>query len=92
MKKFKITNHINLASSILGSKIYEFTDQFFGKASRLIKDENPIFKDGVYDSHGKWMDGWETRRKRDKGNDYVIIKLGIPYVCNISSVTNFCLL
>ena len=78
MKKFKITNHINLASPILGSKIYEFSDQFFGKASRLIKDENPIFKDGVYDSHGKWMDGWETRRKRDKGNDYVIIKLGIP--------------
>ena len=78
MKKFKITNHINLVSPILGSKIYEFSDQFFGKASRLIKDETPIFKDGVYDSHGKWMDGWETRRKRDKGNDYVIIKLGIP--------------
>ena len=78
MNKFKITNHINLASPILGSKIYKFSDQFFGKASRLIKDEKPIFKDEVYDSHGKWMDGWETRRKRDKGNDYVIIKLGIP--------------
>ena len=78
MNKFKITNHINLASPILGSKIYKFSDQFFGKASRLIKDENPIFKEGVYDSNGKWMDGWETRRKRDKGNDYVIIKLGIP--------------
>jgi allantoicase len=51
---------------------------FLERPSRLIKDENPIFKDGVYDSHGKWMDGWETRRKRDKGNDYVIIKLGIP--------------
>ena len=57
MNKFKITNHINLASPILGSKIYKFSDQFFGKASRLIKDENPIFKEGVYDSNGKWMDG-----------------------------------
>ena len=78
MNKFKITNNINLVSPVLGSKIYQFSDQFFGKASRLIKDEKPIFKDGVYDSNGKWMDGWETRRKRDKGNDYVIIKLGIP--------------
>ena len=50
MKKFKITNHINLVSPILGSKIYEFSDQFFGKASLLIKDENPIFKEGVYDN------------------------------------------
>ncbi|MDC1060023.1 allantoicase [Alphaproteobacteria bacterium] len=78
MNKFKITNHINLASPILGTKIYKFSDQFFGMASRLIKDEKPIFKDEVYDSHGKWMDGWETRRKREKGNDYLIIKLGIP--------------
>ena len=80
MKKFKITNHINLASPILGTKIYKFSDQFFGMASRLIKDEKPIFKDEVYDSHGKWMDGWETRRKRDKGNDYVIIKLGLSLI------------
>ena len=78
MNKFKIKNHINLASPILGTKIYKYSDQFFGKAVRLIDDEHPIFKDGIYDSNGKWMDGWETRRKRDKGNDYVIIKLGIP--------------
>jgi allantoicase len=78
MNNFKIKNHINLASPILGTKIYKYSDQFFGKAARLINDENPIFKDGIYDSNGKWMDGWETRRKRDKGNDYVIIKLGIP--------------
>ena len=78
MSKFKIKNHINLASPILGTKIYKYSDQFFGKAARMINDENPIFKEGIYDSNGKWMDGWETRRKRDKGNDYVIIKLGIP--------------
>ena len=78
MNKYKIKNYINLASPVLGSKIYKFSDQFFGNASRLIKDEDPVFKEGVYDKHGKWMDGWETRRKRDAGNDYVILKLGIP--------------
>jgi allantoicase len=36
----------------------------------------PIFKEGVFDKHGKWMDGWETRRKRSKGHDYLILKLG----------------
>jgi allantoicase len=26
---------------------------------------------------GKWMDGWETRRKRIAGHDWCIIKLGL---------------
>ena len=77
-KKFLIKNSINLASPTLGTKIYSFSDQFFGKASRIIKDNKPIFKEGVFDINGKWMDGWETRRKRIPGNDYVIIKLGKP--------------
>ena len=78
MNKYKIKNHINLTSPIIGSEIYKFSDQFFGDALRLIKDEDPVFKEGIYDKHGKWMDGWETRRKRTKGNDYVIVKLGMP--------------
>ena len=36
------------------------------------------FKEGIFDKHGKWMDGWETRRRRSKGYDYLIIKLGRP--------------
>ena len=78
MNKFKVKNYINLVSPILGSKIYSCTDQFFGAASRMLSDNPPIFKENVYDKHGKWMDGWETRRKRTKGNDYCIIKLGKP--------------
>ena len=31
-----------------------------------------------FDKYGKWMDGWETRRKRAKGHDYLILKLGKP--------------
>ena len=37
-----------------------------------------FFKEGIFDNHGKWMDGWETRRKRIPGNDYLVIKLGKP--------------
>ena len=78
MSKFKVKNYINLASPILGTKIYSYSDQFFGAASRMLNENSPIFKENVYDKHGKWMDGWETRRKRNKGHDYLILKLGKP--------------
>ena len=76
MNKFKVKNYINLASPTLGTKIYSYSDQFFGAASRMLNENSPIFKENVYDKHGKWMDGWETRRKRIEGNDFCIIKLG----------------
>ena len=67
---------IDLAQSRLGSKVVFKTDEFFASASRIINPMPPIFKEGVFDKHGKWMDGWETRRKRSKGHDYLILKLG----------------
>jgi len=69
---------INLAQSRLGSKIVYKTDEFFAPAKRIISPWPPVFKEGVFDKHGKWMDGWETRRKRNKGHDYLILKLGKP--------------
>ena len=69
---------IDLAQSRLGSKIVYKTDEFFAPAKRVISPWPPIFKEGVFDKHGKWMDGWETRRKRTKGHDYLILKFGKP--------------
>jgi len=69
---------IDLAQSRLGSKVVFKTDEFFASANRIINPLPPIFKEGVFDTHGKWMDGWETRRKRKKGHDYLIVKLGKP--------------
>lgn len=37
-----------------------------------------MFKADLYTDCGKWMDGWETRRRRSPGHDWCIIKLGIP--------------
>lgn len=34
----------------------------------------------MFTLYGKWMDGWETQRKRIPGHDWCIIKLGIPGV------------
>ena len=69
---------IDLAQPRLGSKIIFKTDDFFASANRIINPTSPIFKDGFFDKNGKWMDGWESRRKRTTGNDYLIIKLGRP--------------
>ncbi|XP_069109537.1 allantoicase-like isoform X2 [Argopecten irradians] len=37
-----------------------------------------MFKEGLFTEFGKWMDGWETRRKRMAGHDWCIIQLGLP--------------
>ena len=69
---------IDLAQPRLGAKIIYKTDDFFASANRIINPTDPIFKVGVFDKHGKWMDGWESRRKRTEGHDFIIIKLGKP--------------
>jgi len=78
MKKFINGKMMNLAEPRLGSKVIFKTDDFFASANRIINPNPPIFKEGVFDKHGKWMDGWETRRRRKKGHDYLILKLGKP--------------
>ena len=67
---------IDLAQPRLGTKVIYKTDDFFASANRIISPTIPIFKEGVFDKHGKWMDGWESRRKRTSGHDYIILKLG----------------
>ncbi len=66
----------NLASPRFGSRVASASDEFFGAKERLIFDAPPVFISDKYDDHGKWMDGWESRRKRNEGHDWCIIELG----------------
>jgi len=78
-KKIIFTNGlIDLAQPRLGSKVIFKTDDFFASAHRIINPSTPVFKEGLFDKNGKWMDGWESRRKRTSGHDFLIIKLGKP--------------
>src|SRR2546430_15480898 len=52
--------------------------KFFPQKENLLKATPPILIEGKYTSHGKWMDGWETRRRRTLGYDWCIIRLGLP--------------
>ncbi|MEJ2128595.1 MAG: allantoicase [Woeseiaceae bacterium] len=71
---------IQLEQPRLGTRVTHASDEFFAAKERLIDPNNPVFIEGKYDEHGKWMDGWESRRKREPGHDYCIIRLGIPGV------------
>jgi allantoicase len=71
-----VTTSINLASPRLGSEAVYATDDFFADKSRLLIDAAPEFIANKYDEHGKWMDGWESRRRRGPGHDFCIVRLG----------------
>ena len=62
----------------LGTRVTFASDEFFAAKERLIQPGNPAFVPERYDDHGKWMDGWESRRRRTPGNDFCIIRLGVP--------------
>ncbi|MFQ5522161.1 MAG: allantoicase [Acidimicrobiia bacterium] len=69
---------IDLLSNAVGGHVVACNDQFFAEAANLLKVSEPEWKEGVYTDHGKWMDGWETRRRREPGHDWVVLALGIP--------------
>ncbi|XP_023808468.1 probable allantoicase isoform X2 [Oryzias latipes] len=71
--------HFNdLACEAVGGKVIFATDEWFAPAKNLLKKEPPQFKASAFTDFGKWMDGWETRRKRIPGHDWCIIQLGVP--------------
>ncbi|QUM85923.1 allantoicase [Moritella sp. 28] len=70
--------HINLADEKLGAEAIFATDDFFADKQRMLKTEAAVFIPDLYDENGKWMDGWESRRKRHEGYDYCIVRLGLP--------------
>jgi allantoicase len=72
---------IDLASERLGATVIACNDEFFAPKENLIKSGPPVWRDGEYTERGKWMDGWETRRRRDGGDcDWCIIRLGVSGV------------
>ncbi|KAG0727467.1 Allantoicase [Chionoecetes opilio] len=70
----------NLASEKLGARIVFATDDWFAVADNLLQDSEAEWREGEFTECGKWMDGWETRRKRKSGHDWCIIKLGVAGV------------
>src|SRR6476659_2682836 len=72
------TELIDLGSERLGSAVLFANDEFFAPKENLLKPSAPVFIEGKYTDLGKWMDGWESRRRRTPGFDWCIIRLGLP--------------
>jgi allantoicase len=72
------TDLIDLASERLGGSVVAANDEFFAPKESLLKSGVPEWREGVYTERGKWMDGWETRRRREPGYDWAIVRLGAP--------------
>ena len=55
------------------------TDEFFGcQGGDSYDSAEPVFVEDKYDDHGKWMDGWESRRKpRRPGHDYCVVSVWV---------------
>lgn len=80
MKDNYLAEFVDLASERLGGVVLYANDEFFAEKENLLKPSKPIFMEGKYTKRGKWMDGWETRRRREPGHDWCLIKLGMAGV------------
>jgi len=72
------TNLVDLASERLGGAVVYANDDFFAPKENLLKASAPVWREGAYTERGKWMDGWESRRRRTPGFDWCLVRLGAP--------------
>jgi allantoicase len=69
---------VDLASDGVGGMALYATDEFFAEKDALLRPGAPQFLADKYTDRGKWMDGWESQRRRTPGHDYCVIRLGLP--------------
>jgi allantoicase len=68
---------LDLATERVGGQVIAANDDFFAAKENLIKPAKPVWIEDRYTDRGKWMDGWESRRRRTPGHDWCILKLGL---------------
>ncbi|MEY2496759.1 MAG: allantoicase [Verrucomicrobiota bacterium] len=68
---------VDLAAARVGGAVLLANDEFFAEKENLLKPGRGIFIADKYTDRGKWMDGWETRRRRTPGHDWCVVRLGL---------------
>src|SRR5438270_10005489 len=68
---------VDLAAERVGGTALLANDEFFAEKENLLKSGRGIFIADKYTDRGKWMDGWETRRRRTPGHDWCVVQLGL---------------
>jgi allantoicase len=70
----------DLASRRLGGSVAAANDELFAERENLIKPNEPVFSSYTFGHKGQIMDGWESRRRREPGHDWAVVRLGVPGV------------
>jgi len=68
----------DLAGQLLGGSVVACNDEFFAAADNLVSPGEAVFSPKTFGAKGQVYDGWETRRRREPGHDWVIVRLGVP--------------
>src|SRR5205085_4500423 len=77
---------VDLAAARIGGVALVANDEFFAEKENLLKPGRGIFIPEKYTDRGKWMDGWETRRRRTPGHDWCVIRLALPGVIKLVDI------
>ena len=78
--RLDFTNLPDLASRRMGGSVVAASDELFAERENLIKPEPPVYSARTFGHKGQIYDGWETRRRREPGDDFALIRLGLPGV------------
>ncbi len=70
----------DLAARMLGGSVVWANDELFAERENLIKPEAPSYSTYTFGHKGQVYDGWETRRRREPGHDWALVRLGLPGV------------
>jgi allantoicase len=70
----------DLAVRALGGSVVAANDELFAAKENLVRTSEPVHSPRTYGTKGQVYDGWETRRRREPGHDWAIVRLGVPGV------------
>ena len=70
----------DLAVRSLGGSVVAASDELFAERENLIRPQPPGHQAATFGHRGQVYDGWETRRRRDPGHDWAVVRLGLPGV------------
>ena len=70
----------DLALRTLGGAVVAANDDLFADKENLVRAGDPVHTPRTFGTKGQVYDGWETRRRREPGHDWAIVRLGVPGV------------
>jgi allantoicase len=70
----------DLAVRTFGGSVMAANDESFAERENLINPAAAVFSPRTFGHKGQVYDGWETRRRREPGHDWALVRLGLPGV------------